>query len=304
MNWFLIALAAPAFWAISNHIDKYLLEKYFKRQGIGALIIFSGLIYLFILPVLLLFSTDVLEVPARSVALLVACGIIEVFGFLAYLYALEKDEASIVVPLFQITPVFSYFLGYFWLGETLTRGQILGSLLLIVGAMILSLDLAQIKTKFKTTIFFLAFLGSFIFALVAAIFKFVALEEDFWATIFWSSFGDSIMGLIFLLFVASYRDQFFNLFKTSAVFIIGVNVFNEIITLIGQLLARYAFLLAPIFLVQAVGGFSPFFVFFFGALLTLIFPRLGIKEDLSKKALIQKFLAIAIMFAGTYIINM
>ena len=303
MNWFLIALSAPALWAVSNHIDKYLLKKYFNHQGIGALIIFSGLIYLFILPIFLLFSTNVFEVPGYYILLLIATGILEVIGFLVYLYALEKDEASVVAPLFQIMPVLAYIFGYFLLGETLTEIQIGGSLLIIMGAIILSLDLTQIKMRFKTAVFFLVFLASLIFALDTAIFKVVALEENYWATIFWSSFGDSIMGLFFLCFVGNYRNQFLYLFKTSATAIIGINVFNEIITLIGQLLVRYAILLAPLALVQTIGGFQPLFVFFFGVMLVLFFPGLGITEDLSKRTIIQKFLAMIVMLIGTYIIN-
>lgn len=302
MNWFLIALSAPALWAASNHIDKYLLEKYFKNKGVGAQIIFSGLIYLFILPVIFLFSRGILAVPLPYILLLIASGITEVFGFLVYLYAMEKDEASVVSPLYQMMPVLSFLVGYFWLGETLTRSQTWGSLLVIIGAIIISLDLTSVKTKFKAAVFFLIFLSSLIFVMDTAIFKVVALEENYWATVFWSSTGDSIMGLFFLLFIGNYRKQFLHLFKTNATALIGINVFNEVITLVGQLLFRYAILLAPLALVQTVNGFQPFFVFIIGAALTLFFPKIA-QENLSKKIMIQKLIAIAAMLVGTYIIN-
>jgi hypothetical protein len=46
MQWFLLALIAPALYAVSNHIDKYLVEKYlsrdkFKQEDVGSLILFS-----------------------------------------------------------------------------------------------------------------------------------------------------------------------------------------------------------------------------------------------------------------------
>lgn len=302
MNWFLIALSAPALWAASSHIDKYLLEKYFKHQGIGALLIFSGLIYLFILPVFLLIQPRVLDIPLFQAGILVAGGIIEVFGFLIYLYAIEKDEASVVIPIFQVMPVIAYIFGYFILGETLTEKQIWGSLLIIIGAIVISLDLTQIKTSFKTRVFFLILLASVIFSLNGAIFKFVAITEDFWVSNFWASTGDSIMGLAFFAFVGNYRRQFIALFRTNAAKVIGINVSNELITLGSGLLFRYAILLAPLALVQTVNGFQPFFVFLFGIILTLFFPKLG-RETLSKKIIFQKLTAIAIMFVGTYIIN-
>lgn len=38
MNWFLIALIPPTVWAATHHFDKYLLSKYFKGGGVGALL--------------------------------------------------------------------------------------------------------------------------------------------------------------------------------------------------------------------------------------------------------------------------
>jgi len=55
MNWFLIALIAPIVWSIVNHIDKYMLSKYLKERGLGALLIFSALSSVIILPFVLYF---------------------------------------------------------------------------------------------------------------------------------------------------------------------------------------------------------------------------------------------------------
>jgi drug/metabolite transporter (DMT)-like permease len=50
MNWFLFALIGPALWALVNHIDKYIISKYFTGRGVGSLALFtsaSGLIISF-----------------------------------------------------------------------------------------------------------------------------------------------------------------------------------------------------------------------------------------------------------------
>jgi len=47
MSWFLFALIGPALWALVNHIDKYIISKYFTGRGVGSLVLFtsaSGLI--------------------------------------------------------------------------------------------------------------------------------------------------------------------------------------------------------------------------------------------------------------------
>lgn len=61
-------------------------------------------------------------------------------------------------------------------------------------------------------------------------------------------------------------------------------------------------MLIPITMVWFVNGLQPVYVFLYGILLTLIFPRIS-KEDLSKKVLFQKLAAILVMFVGAYLIN-
>jgi len=61
MNWFLIALVPPALWAITNHFDKYLLSKYFKGGGVGALMVFSSIIGVCLLPVIYWLHPEVIN---------------------------------------------------------------------------------------------------------------------------------------------------------------------------------------------------------------------------------------------------
>ncbi|MEZ4195538.1 MAG: hypothetical protein R3B53_04085 [Candidatus Paceibacterota bacterium] len=52
MTWFFITLIAPFIYAMTNHIDKILLEKYFKESGVGTLILFSSLLSIIALPII------------------------------------------------------------------------------------------------------------------------------------------------------------------------------------------------------------------------------------------------------------
>lgn len=303
MPWFLFALAGPALWAVSNHIDKYLLEKYFKGGGVGALFIFSSLFFVLILPVIFIFAPYVIHVLPAHALLLIGGGIIDVLAVLIYLYALRKDEASFVVPIFQTIPVFTYILAYLILGETLTPLQLTGGLIVIISAIGISLNLSDGKVRFKTNIFFLMLLSSILLGLNATIFKFVAINSNYWTSTFWSLSGGLFIGLFFLVFVRNYRKSFVDLMRTNRLRILGLNAVNEIIGDSASLLFRYGTLLAPVALVQSVNGLQPFFVFFYGIMLTLFFPHLG-SESLLRKHLIQKVIAIVFMFIGAYIINL
>lgn len=302
MSWFLIAILSPALWSITNHIDKYLIGKYFKGGGTGALIIFSSIIGLFILPFILIFQPNVLGISPLQATAIIFSSIISLIAILIYLYALKRDEASIVVPLFQTIPIFAFILGYFVLDEVLTSRQVIGSLLVILGGVSLSLDLNNKIPKLKTAIFFLMFLSSFFIALSGLIFKVIAIETDFWTTAFWAYIGDVLMGIFFLVFITNYRIEFLKVIRENKLPILGLNTFNEIVNVIASLAFKFATLLAPLALVWTVNGFQPFFVFLYGVLITLFFPQIG-TESLIKKHIVQKIVTIVVMFIGTYILN-
>lgn len=58
-------------------------------------------------------------------------------GLLFYYFALEKAEASVIVPLTSVYPVVSVLLGYFVLGERLRPAQWLGVALVVLGVVLL-----------------------------------------------------------------------------------------------------------------------------------------------------------------------
>lgn len=302
MNWFFLALIGPALWSISNHLDKYLISKYFKGGGVGSLIIFSSIFGVFVLPFILLIEPHVLRIQPYHIFILWVNSLFYVLAIIAYLYALRKDEASIVVPIFQMIPVFGYFVAYIILGETLTTKQILASLLIIFGAVVLSLDLSNTKPTIKTTVLLLMLLSSFLISIGGVLFKLAALEATFWISTFWSYVGLASIGVFLYAFIKSYREQFLFVMRRNRIPVIGLNGFNEIINMFASLATSFATLLVPITLVWVVNGFQPFFVFIYGVILTLFFPKLG-SESLVKKHVIHKLVAITIIFLGTYILN-
>lgn len=303
MNWFYIALIPPIFWAISVHIDKYLVTKYFKGGGIGALIIFSSLIGLFILPFILVFNPQLFIKPSL-ILFIILNGFLYLLATLPYLYALQKDEASVAGPIFQLIPVFSYFLAYFLLNETLTASQIFGGLLIVTGAVVLSLGLSEYKKiHLKKDVFILMFLSSFLFALNFLFFKYFAIDSSFWITSFWEYVGFVIFGIFLFLFVKSYRSEFINVIKKNRVAVLSINGANEIINIIGKITFNFASLLAPITLTWVITGFQPFFLLIFGIILTVFFPHIS-KEKIGRKHLTQKIIAILFMFVGAYFLNL
>ena len=96
--------------------------------------------------------------------------------------------------------------------------------------------------------------------------------------------------------------QFRALLRTNTGAVLGVNASNELINLGGSLGVRYALLLAPLAIVQAIGSTTTLLVFFFGIVLTLLFPALG-REDMSPGNLVQKDASAILIMIGVMLIN-
>ena len=92
MSWFFIALVGPALWAVSNHIDKYLLSRLLKDNGPGALFIFSALASALVAPFVLLAKPAVLSVTAAQALAMGAVGVLGVLGLFFYFFALKKEK--------------------------------------------------------------------------------------------------------------------------------------------------------------------------------------------------------------------
>lgn len=357
MSWFYLALIPPALYATVNHTDKYLVRRYFPNAGAGSLLIFSSLIGAALFPFILIVKPDVLEVAPLHAILMIGNGILYIVALLPYLWAIQREETSVATPLFQTIPVFGYMLGYVFLGETLTRSEFAGSILILIGAFILSLELDALNYEtqsrrfwnnfgyglreksreilsyiarffsrrlaqnssqnrlrefrnsehdgarlIKRDILGLMLLSSFLIAVIGVSFKFIAIQESFWAATFWQYVGLALTACFTLAAIPSARREFFGAIRANGSSFVTLNVAGELVNVAAMLVSTYATLLAPVALVWTVNGFQPMFTLAIGIFLTLFIPRWG-KERIGPRDLVQKALAVALMLAGAYFIN-
>tara|TARA_B100002051_G_scaffold276628_2_gene326299 strand:- start:25573 stop:26493 length:921 start_codon:yes stop_codon:yes gene_type:complete len=302
MTWFLVAMIGPFLYAITNHTDKILLDKYFKEGGVGTLLLFSSLLSVFALPVIYLIEPNILNVSLFNALFLIFIGVLDLLILFCYLKALENDEASIAIVFYQLVPIFGIFLGFFILDEVLTQMQLIAMAIIILGTTIIAFEIDNennLKLR-KDTVYYML-LASFFWALEATLFKMVALEENVLQTLFWNSAVLVILGILMLLFIREYRGHFLTALKLNSKAIIGVNISNEIIYMFGNAAVSFAAMMAPIALILLMESFQSFFVLAIGIFLTIFFPRIT-KENISLRNVVQKLLAIIITGIGTYIL--
>ncbi len=302
MQWFFIALGAPFLWALTNIFDQYLVAKYSTgTRGSGGLVLFSSLIGIFVAIGIGIFIDGIFSISFLDQILLIIAGGLTIAWIIFYLFALEIEDVSAVVPWFLTIPIFGYILGYFFLNETLTLQQLIGSIIILIGVFLISIDFSDKKNKVKWRTAIYMTIACLLVSIAGVIFKYVTIGEDFWVSSFWEYAGLGIFGILIYLFVPKYRKEFMLMNKNGGKNIFAINTLSEILTVTGNLLTNFALLLAPITMVYLVGSFQPAIVLFLTILATKFFPSI-VKEDLHKQILIPKIIAIIIMILGSVVL--
>jgi len=184
--WLVYAFSGPIFWAISTHIDKYLVDKYFRNADTTVLMLFTAFIGVALLPVIAFFDSGVLRPGALAIAVMTVSGILYMGAMLFYLRAIQSEEASVVAALFQVNTLFTFLMAWLFLHETLGWDQGAGCALIVGGAVVLSLDRDLRPKNFKARLVILMLAATFVLGFSSVLFKFFAVRDDYWTVTFWN----------------------------------------------------------------------------------------------------------------------
>ena len=297
MTWLFFALLAPFLFALTNQIDKLLLARYFKHVKATTLLFYTVIASAIIAIGIGIFKPSVLSIPLLDAGLMFVAGILFYFAITPFIKALNIEEASRVIPIYQIQPVFAYIFGVVLFGETLTVSQALAGIIIVAGAVLINLDLDNHR-KFKVVVFGLVALSCLFYMLESVTFKFVGGHHGFWDATFYQYLGTAVAG--FLAFISSqkYRDDFKKVSKKGGVKLFTGAMTSAALSMGGRMAFNYSLLLAPLVMVQLVQGTQAIFVLIIGTLLAFFIPKYG-KENISRKHMVQKIVSIVIILAGT-----
>jgi len=297
MEWFMFALFAPVVFAGVDLIDKYILTNHVANPFSYKL--FSVLLEVPI-PFLLLALTPVwFSFPWSVLSMLV--GFIFSLSSILYLKAMGVEEASRVIALLFISPIFVLPLAFIFLGETLSLPKYLGAGLLVLSAVLVSYR----RTKRKTSSLISPALGfMLILALIGAggdvLAKHILGFFGYWQFLFWSLIGGLFGGFLIFCF-PKVRQNFlgnFRIISKCVFFWLGISTFLGYIGLISYYIAVS---LESISLVAAVPSIEPFFVL----LLTVLLSSLAhgtLKEEVDKQAITLKMSAFVLIILGAWLI--
>lgn len=298
----LFAIFASFLWSVTNHIDKFMITGIEEsKNSIKILLVFSTFVAGIVLtPIWLILSHFTVSISFVSLFSVLSASLIYIIATVFYFKAIEKNDASLVVVMFQMIPVFSYILALILFKENLTIRQIVGSIIIILSAIIISFDFNEKNNRKKFKALLLMILSSLCYSIYFILFDIGIRNSAYYSCAFWYQIGFLIMGIVLLL-LRSFRIPFVNAIKKNGKRYLILNTTNEVINLIANLLVNYANLLIPIALVNVLSGFQGAFAFILGIIGTLLLPKY-IKEDLSKRVVIQKIVCIILGIIGLIIL--
>ena len=138
----LFTIIASFLAGVTNHIDKFMITGIEEsKNSIKILLVFSTFIAGIVLtPIWLILSNFAISINTISLISVLSASFIYIIATALYFKSMEKNDASIVVVMSQMVPVFSYVLALILFKENLTARQIIGSLIIILSAIIISFD--------------------------------------------------------------------------------------------------------------------------------------------------------------------
>lgn len=297
----ILAIFAAILYAATNHIDKYLISKAVKNADYRALILVSTIIAGGVMAIIYLFVCNFqLTFDVPSILLLLFNSALYTISNIFWFKALDRDDTIIVVIMFQLIPVFMLLLSPLVLQDQhINPLQLVGGLLITLAAVFLTYEPTHKKfNKDKLiTLVIMAFV-SLGYAIWFVIERYINQSHDFNQTVLWSNITLFFVGLLFFIFIKSFRKSFSKMLKTNGPKVIGLNLVNEMLNSFGGVFSTFAGTMASVALVSFVTqGVQPFAVMLIGLLITKLFPKIE-KEQIAKADIIKRIITIIICVIG------
>jgi len=292
---FIFALSAYFLLALVGLIDKILLQT----------TIISPRAYAFYVGLLsaaavVLLPFGVVQVPdLRLILSAFVSGVAGVYALWAFYEALKSHEASrVIVTVGALVPVFTLLFSVIFLNEHFEFFQLLAFALLVLGGVSISYQ-ENIKKPYTLELFHHAARAAVLFAVSFTLLRFVFLFEPFLNGLFWTRMGGVIGAATIIAIPENFRRIYWATKKAPKAAPLPFLI-NQAMGGVGAILQNYAVFLGSAALVGVLQGVQYAFLLILIILLSRYFPQL--KEEFSRRAIIQKGFAIVLIALGLVIL--
>jgi uncharacterized membrane protein len=304
MNYITIAIIAYFLVAFEVILDKFLItSKKISHPSIYTF--YVGMMSLF---ALMFFPFGFHWVGYEQAFFSILSGIIFVYGLLALFFAIDKSEASRVMPVVgAIIPIVTFLLSIFVLTERLRIVQLWGVAALIIGGLLISFEFPlRNKNRFFHG-FYLSIVAGILLAIAFTWFKYFYDRDNFANVFIWTRFG-LFLGSASLFLHSEWRKKIWSSFggfkspqkehyKTGSLFVV-----NKALGGVGSIMTHYAIALGSVTIVNALVSVEYVFILIIGFAMSFHFPRI-FQEKSDALHVMQKIVSILIIALGLILIS-
>lgn len=292
-NWMFFALLAPVVYTIVIFIDKYILSR--EIRDYSGMPIFTALTGFFAgVACFVIAGYPVLSFYDGLIVL--ATGILTVWGLYFYFQALAQDDASNVIVFFQLIPLLVLIMAYIFLGDVITWKQMVGFVVILMSVLMVSIKDGKKDVRLSRTLA-LVFLVDIFWSAASVLMKYAVDTNSFAAIISYESFGVTLGGVLLYVCFPSIRAGFYKNISSLHKRVFGMLFVNEALFILSKSLAYYAYSFGPAALVSVIGSTQTFFGIVLGWILTIMMPKVFC-EQIRRQTLIRKMLAAAVLSVG------
>jgi drug/metabolite transporter (DMT)-like permease len=250
--WLVPALLAPLLWGASNLVDEHLVNR--AERGPVTLSIVAGL-FGSLPAIFVTVSGRWVWCGWETANVALAGGALGTLVYLPYFAALRIASPSVVVLMWNLSPVLIAGIAHFTVREHLHTAEYAAVGLLVASSALASISRDRGRSVTRAIPWMI--LASIVLALSSIAEKATYDHLPFWAGFGWLSLGAGCATVALLLASRRARDELrSSLQDRTARLYLG----NEVLDLGAVCALNFATSLAPVSLVHAVGGTQPVFI--------------------------------------------
>ncbi len=297
MSFLPIAILGYLLTAVSVLVDKFLVDRSIPHP----------IVYTFYLGILSLSALALVPFgfyfPDQAVLILAFfSGISFVLAWLMFYSVLKFDEASRVSPIVgALNSLFTLTIGFLFFAQVLSGKQVLASLILILGLVVLSSTSWSASWRLKRQHILLMISSAVLFAVASVLLREVFLKTTFINGLILTRIAMAATACCFLIIPEARkfilqgkitRHHFVN--KTSLLFMSG-----QLVGALGGLLITYAIFLVNPAIVSATQGVQYLLILIVILLLSKKYQHL-LEEQLTRRVILQKVFGAILIALGLW----
>jgi len=283
-------------FALSNIGDKLVVSKYKTEPIVYAFYVgILGITSLFLIP----FGVKWASPAILGLSFLAGITFVVALYFMYKSLSLGETSKAITI-LGSTSPIFTFLLANIFLREKLLLNEIAALAILVLAIILIEWEKERpVKKKYHESMIFWSGLAGLAFAINYTLTKYLFLQETFVSVFFWTRIGGFLAALIVIAYPQARRliqQDLKRPKRKKGTLVLVIQIAGGT----GVMMQSYALKLASATIINALQAIQYALVFIFASLLHYKIPAL--QENLNKKQLGQKIVAIILIAIGLYLL--